>query len=255
MSLQVGLKYGFKNGLKVGLNNLFGDRYPSNAAEWLSYFPGITTPSSIWTLQEASGTLADAIGGITLTSVSSVSYRQTGDPSGRYSVSFDNVSARFSAASNATYDLNASTSLTALFRAYIPATAAAGGFIGKRQASVNLEGYAVNMIATSSYLTAFCDPGAAAQATATVSVAADTATYIDVMIVIDRGSNTVKQYSPFGTASASIAAIGTLTNTGVFSLGAMSGAASAIVGTKMSYAAVWYGTALTQANYNTIVAG
>lgn len=247
-----GIKQGIKQGIRQGINGHWSNYFPLTTGEWTSQFPGITAPTNIWGCGEASGTLADSVGGITLTSSGTVTYRETGDPLGRPAIGLGGTTARFSAASSASLDLDDVTSLSIFIRAYFPATAAATAVVGKRNSSGNLEGYAMTLRVTDSFPQSFVDFGAGATINAIVSVAADDAVFRDYLIVVDRTSQLVVLRSGLGDQTASIATATTLTNTGLFSIGQMAGATNALAGTKVSYCAAWVGTVISDDNFTTL---
>jgi len=83
MTISSGLRAGLVSGLRSGLNPgsdpfasvtrdaTSGIYVPSSSAEWTAFIAaaalsGIAVPNALWLMQEASGNLADAIGGFTL---------------------------------------------------------------------------------------------------------------------------------------------------------------------------------------------
>lgn len=85
MSITSGVRSGVLSGVRSGLNPTLGavatsdatsGKYvPISAAEYTAL--GLSTPASIWLMQEAIGDLADSVGSITLTANNSPAYQQS----------------------------------------------------------------------------------------------------------------------------------------------------------------------------------
>lgn len=89
----------------------FSERFPLTAGQMRAVL-GAGTWSSAYRLDEASGNLVDAFGAIGLTAVGTPRYREAGAYPGDFGIGFDdNTGDRFQAASNATFNLDAVTSL------------------------------------------------------------------------------------------------------------------------------------------------
>ncbi len=245
--MRSGIRVGIRAGVSSGINPAEGGgggarAFPADAAEWDAAFPSVTTPTAIWTCQEAATPLVDGVGAVDLAQSTSPLFQQAGDPTGRLAVGLDLAADCFLAAAAASLDIDAVTSLSLLVRFAAPAVGgSARGIVGKRQSSGG-NGYGIDLTATG-LLRGFADGGVAQQGASIATPVHDDGQWHDALMVIDRGANTVSITSELGTASASIAAVGTLTSTQVVRL-LGDGTATAHVGLLVSYLAIWVGAVL-----------
>jgi hypothetical protein len=195
--------------------------WPKSAAEAASAF-GFGTWSSLWQCDEVSGTLADAIGGVTLTAASSPTYRNAGAFPGDYAVGFDSTSDRFEAASSTSYDLDASTSL-AVYACIKIASGSDGYFVGKVAAGASW--VLRNLDPNDHILVALVGGGSMS---ATVAVAHNDGLYHDILMTIDRTNQRAQVFTDLGSSSAAdITSVGSMANAQVMHLGATATASAA----------------------------
>ncbi len=209
-------------------------RWPTSAAACASAF-GWGTWASAWLCDEASGNLADAFGGITLTAGTTPTYSNAGAISGGrdLAVGFDaSTQDRFTAASVATYDLSDVTSL-ALYLCLHPSGNTNHNNAGKFQAGAGAWGTSLEVGGGITAATVDAIP-----TVATTTVNADhRGAFRDVLMVIDRTGQRLQLFTSLGTSTAvNITGIGSLTNAASFYLGGPPGLST--FGHTLAFAAV-----------------
>lgn len=230
--------------------------FPTSSAQWTSAFSTVPTPHSIWTAQDVSGPLVDNINAINLFSTGTVSFRNSGDPTGRFSVGLG-TSSRFALSNPLIFDIGITGSISYFVRFSMPDNAASTRSIGgKREGSGNLIGYNISLPTTGSLAGLFRSGTTTFGATNIIAQDHTTNNYFDAMMVVDRTAGFVSIMSSLGSNSTSIATTITAsfnsTNSGVFTIGTVVGVASNESGSMVSYAAVW-NTPLTYDQFLTII--
>lgn len=214
---------------------------------------GYGTWASAWLCDEASGNLADSIGSITLTASSTPTYRRSGAINGAlpdHAVGFDSTFDRFGAASNATYDLDATTSLAVYVCARFE-TQPINGFVAHKAVTGSARwAFACNTTGfLNSILTDTVDsvsPG--------VTVDHVDGKFHHILFIIDRAAQFATLTSDLGdSGQADITAVGSMTNTATFALGLATGTADSFVG-QIAFAAVATGITDLRANRTTAIA-
>lgn len=197
-------------------------RWPRTTLELHQAFGGIGTWASAWQFDEASTAVTDAIGGITLTSTGTATFRAVGAMDGDASVSHaDNANARLVAASGTPYDIDAVTSIAA-YVCFRLRTSRSRFILGK------MNGASVGWGAPDVSSQMRCD---VYDGTTYVSSAVE-ANFIDgrwhdLLVVVDRTAQVIQAFSDLGTSvAADITAIGSLSNVGLFSEGSLSATCS-----------------------------
>lgn len=210
--------------------------WPRSAAEAASAF-GFGTWASAWQCDEASGTLADSIGAVTLTAAGAPgtpSYRNAGAMKGDFAVGFDDGEEdRFEHQSTSVYDLDATTSI-ALYVCFSATTVINRYFCGK--VGANVWGVQMDTAPTSGALVAIIYDGTHL---ANPSINANHAdgSYHDMFLFVDRTAQRAQVVTDLGASAATdISAFTTLTNANFFHIGAS--AFSTVFGHRMAYAAV-----------------
>jgi hypothetical protein len=198
-----------------------GVYWPETAAE-MAEVAGYGTWSSAWFCDEASGDLADAYGAVTLAAASSPVYRDAGAFPGDYAIGFNSASDRFEAASSASYDLDASTSL-AVYMCLKIASGSDGYILGKVAAGASW--VLRNLDPNDHILVALVGGGSMS---ATVAVAHNDGLYHDVLMTIDRTNQRAQVFTDLGeSAAVDISSVGSMSNAQVLHLGATATAAAA----------------------------
>lgn len=196
-------------------------RWPSSAAEMRTAAGGLGTWASGWQMDEASGSLADAWGGVALAPGSSPLYGQAGplSPADK-AVGFDSTFDRFEAASAATYDLNASQSLAVYLSFRLTVTPVSSYYlIGKVQGAAAYWVISVNA-AGNVYLLIYDLVGSA---TATVVANHADGQWHDAIAIIDRESQRIQVVSDMGaSAESNISARGSLSTSKTMHVGGTS---------------------------------
>lgn len=226
----------------------FGPQYPATQAAMLA-LTGLSF-DSIWLCNEATGatTLADAIGGITLTRSSGTITQQGAVNNGGTAVDAPpSTNTSYAAAAAGTYDLGAADNLLLYMVAKTRnRTDTNANIAGKLLVGAPFTGYQAQIngsVQGNIRWSAIDDTGATVTATVSGYDFRDTI-YHPFVFLIDRSTQEVVCASDLrNTGRASIAALGTLSNSNLFRLGSANGT-SATVGVDIAYAAVATGAQL-----------
>lgn len=227
-------------------------RFPISAAAWSVQLSAAPTPDNIWVMQEASLNLVDSVGGKDFTSsVATVNFHVTGDPLRAFGAQTASNTGYFGTAAPTTdFDIT-NKSHTWFLRLKLGNALNSRILIGKKATAAGSNGWRLGTNSSGNLVALVDSPGAAATTFATASNHND-GNYHDVMLVIDRDTfNEMDVYSDLDTSSITLGAHTTFTNAVAFGIGD-GNAASACAFSTITYMAHW-GSALTQANYTTIV--
>lgn len=225
--------------------------WPRTAAALNAAMGGYGTWASAWE-PPLSGNLSDLIGSVTLTAESTPTYAHKGPTVGGVAVGFDSGGVdNFKAGAAGTFDLDAVTSLAVMLIMRAPAAGASQGFGGKL-AAAQPYWYFLCANASGHPRLALSD----GVDTATTTIAADhcDGEWHIVLFIIDRTANEIIAISDLGSSTAaSLAAVGTLSNTDLFRIGGHPLDAS--LGHQIGYAAVATGGIVAlRANASTAIA-
>lgn len=234
-------------GVLQGVNPGVGSAaLPTSALTWMQHptLSALPVPTSLYTCQDASGGLADAIGGLNLSESGSPTYQQTG-LNGRYAVGCTG-SDLFVAGANTVWDLDGSTSLTMLALVHHGATTATerGVFGKKAGAADSAAGYSVNFRVSGKQHRARVADG-------TNGVSSNELTNQDLSwstpgLVVDRSGDNLIMFNEDGNDTDSISSVtGSESNTEVFALGGGAGAVPQNL--LFAYFLVWFDTPLSTA--------
>ncbi len=181
-------------------------QFPDSLVTWNAAFPTVPAPISLWPCQDANG-LADVIGTANLTDLNrGETYQQTGDPFGRFSVGFSNITAHIRAANSTV--LNQTTgNFSVYFRFGYNGFPSNNGhvFMRKKSSSAGTNGWNVSTNASGNMLGIIDTPAAAGTTVTVLQNFWVSGSWHDVIVVYDRAS-TLSIYTDLGDITGSIAA-------------------------------------------------
>jgi hypothetical protein len=174
--------------------------WPTTAAN-LNLAMGYGTWASIWLCDEASGDLADSVGGITLADGSTPTYRNTGAFGGDYAVGFDSVADRFEAAGAGTFDIAADGGIAVYICAKSSAAAANATLLGKISADGN-DYWLLRCANASGHVSALARSLAGTPAVSTLAANHCDGQWHDILYLLDRTTERVQVVSDLGSSTA-----------------------------------------------------
>lgn len=206
-----GIRYGIRTGINSGNHT-----WPSSAGEVQSAF-GYGVWSSAWDCGEASGALTDRIGGITLSPTLTPDYRQDGIAPYDKAVGFTSGSVdRFTAASTATYNAVADTSI-AMYACVRPLESLNRYMFGKGNLGAQ---YGIVLQSAPASIYAVVSDGVNTVLISVVNTFFD-GNYHDILLVIDRVNQLAQVFTDKGNSvSTDISTIGSLSNASPLFIGA-----------------------------------
>lgn len=236
---------------------------PETAAEWASAFPGVTTPSYLWPLEESGVPMNEAIAGVedfVLGGAGNFDFQVSGDPIGggrvgvRAQVGSSNLRIGLSTVLNVT--TAGIVSFICRFAEVSADPTLYRAVIGKRPRTTNGAGYRVSISPVTGHLRLEARDGTSAvNATIAIDHSAGTGWHY-IGGVVDRSAQLIRLYSDangsLNSAQASISLLGTFNNAIRFHLGDSNGVETD-PGSMWSYAAAWSGVSLTEANFREIM--
>jgi hypothetical protein len=207
--------------------------WPASADALNLAMGGYGTWASAWQFDEASGNAADSIGAVTLTAVTTPSYRNAGAFPGDLAVGFDaGEEDSFRAGSTGTFDLNDVTSL-AFYVCMRATTSSNRPFFGKVHGT---NAWGVQIGATPGHPEISVKSGATT-VTSAIAVAHHDGAWHDYIGCIDRVNQRIQLFTDLGTSTATdITAAGTLTTATFFFIGAQQ--FSNMFAAQVAYAAI-----------------
>jgi hypothetical protein len=237
-----------------------GRRFPATSAEWAAIYPGIKTPTNLWPVQDSSAPLTDVIGSAPFTTVSgTISYQKLGEPGGRYAFEIATDSSYIRTGTASDYNMGAAGSgkrMTLWFRFRIPALY---GSTRTFYANMNLNvGHRLSVLSDGS-LRFDCQDGTD-NVYATIEKDHCDGEWHDVMVVVDRSTETSYAISDLGRSGVqdlAAGSIGSMSNNNYLRIGGAT--VSSPDGAQIAQVVGWYGStadlAITEAEFHTLRRG
>ncbi len=223
--------------------------FPADATEWAAEFPGITVPTSIWTMQDLSSPAVDSVGSNDLVGGLTPVFN-TPSENGRVGVLMDDTGDVIEVASAAALDPDGVTDMTYWVRIFVPAVIENNNSIifAKRSDQAGFPGFEVYFL-TDGRVQAVTDAGASLLITTHASD--HRGSWQDIALVLDRaGSNEVRIETSLGVRVGDLTTIGTMANTQGFLMGFNADLSKvSTLNAIYAYGAAWDGAALTRAEF------
>jgi hypothetical protein len=219
--IRVGLATGIQTLARKGINNW--QRFPATADDIRVAGGGYGTWGSIWQFTETARPLIDTVGGINFVDIwpaSTPHLRRSGIRLDDYSIGFDGgTTDSFLVSSGSSYDVLAGTSIAIYVVFKSNAAASANRFIASKGSATNY--YLLRVETGTGHLAGYMRSLAGAPTGVVLAVDHMNNQWHDAIFFIDRTANVMQIITDLGSSAATdIAAIGTTSNSGVFSMGA-----------------------------------